>query len=627
MNFCPNCGQQLAEDTRFCPKCGKTVQQEAPTEEPAATNPQPTPEQAPQDATAAPQAQFPQESNTSPATPEQAPQRPPKKKKKVLFIIAGVLVGLIALFVIIGNLGNSSSATGGQTLEIRDKAGTLISLKHIPKKSNENFNVWLYDTGDGQTIEVATEAQIAPEDKRVYVYLYSNTVHGVISWFLNTGDNNYGEWVRLAATMDKSFGNTATLVSIDEACLPTYQISGKEYTASELLEVSAYLLAHPTDPNEFALLASTLKQKANETFAAIVLIQSCVFDLANPGTPDTSTAPATQNAAGDAKVVDVFNNPYVVTMTPIPSDKSDDYKYAVWNGEKFEVPLEIDKWTKEQTSFWCGVATAIEVELYGGFGWGDPDDPEPTAEERRLEEITFEGMDVGRMFIEDIKKWDWSDNQTTEEVLRDIVKGIFPNANFRVPEIWVAYDTWYTEQAAADNDNAENSGAMYQTNTEQGSDLRIRSSPSTDADILGNIPHQTIVEISRISDGWGYVTYGGASGWVSMEYLVYLDEIYEQSPAVSQPQATAPATQKSHTVYTVTALEGCVIIEQPSGTSSFKYKTKCPYCGKVGNSTITHAAQSSGESKSSATCSNSQCGNWGKSFSVRIKYSSQRVSG
>ena len=92
MNFCPSCGQQLAEDTRFCPNCGKTIQEtQAPTE-PAATEPQPTPAQAPQDTTAAPQAPFPQGPNTSPAVteinpllphgPKQFPMLPGETKKE-----------------------------------------------------------------------------------------------------------------------------------------------------------------------------------------------------------------------------------------------------------------------------------------------------------------------------------------------------------------------------------------------------------------------------------------------------------------------------------------------------------------------------------------------------------------
>ena len=36
MNFCPKCGQQLAEDTKFCPKCGITVQEQQPAEQPPA---------------------------------------------------------------------------------------------------------------------------------------------------------------------------------------------------------------------------------------------------------------------------------------------------------------------------------------------------------------------------------------------------------------------------------------------------------------------------------------------------------------------------------------------------------------------------------------------------------------
>jgi len=151
MNFCPNCGQQLAEDTRFCPKCGKTVQQEAPTEEPAATTPQPTPEQAPQDATAVPQGQFPQEVNTSSATPEQAPQRPSKKKKKVLFIIAGVFVFLFIVIIALASGGNKDKPSGppdkvatmadGERVELWEDGISVSGLQYYKSKDGTLYYI------------------------------------------------------------------------------------------------------------------------------------------------------------------------------------------------------------------------------------------------------------------------------------------------------------------------------------------------------------------------------------------------------------------------------------------------------------------------------------------------------
>jgi len=60
------------------------------------------------------------------------------------------------------------------------------------------------------------------------------------------------------------------------------------------------------------------------------------------------------------------------------------------------------------------------------------------------------------------------------------------------------------------------------------STLHIRSGPSTDYAILGSIPNGTTVQISKTQQGWGYVTYGGVTGWSSMDYL--------------QPEAGATAT-------------------------------------------------------------------------------------
>nr|WP_304427765.1 distal tail protein Dit [Romboutsia ilealis] len=48
--------------------------------------------------------------------------------------------------------------------------------------------------------------------------------------------------------------------------------------------------------------------------------------------------------------------------------------------------------------------------------------------------------------------------------------------------------------------------------------LRIRKERNTTSKILGSIPNGNEVTITDIQSGWGKVTYGGATGYVSMEY-------------------------------------------------------------------------------------------------------------
>jgi len=49
--------------------------------------------------------------------------------------------------------------------------------------------------------------------------------------------------------------------------------------------------------------------------------------------------------------------------------------------------------------------------------------------------------------------------------------------------------------------------------------LFIRVGPSTDFKDIGSIPARSIVVVTRIVDGWAYLTYNGITGWSSMDYL------------------------------------------------------------------------------------------------------------
>lgn len=51
------------------------------------------------------------------------------------------------------------------------------------------------------------------------------------------------------------------------------------------------------------------------------------------------------------------------------------------------------------------------------------------------------------------------------------------------------------------------------------SGLNVRSQPSSSGSVVTAIPYGTTVTVSQESNGWGYVTYKGRSGWASMTYL------------------------------------------------------------------------------------------------------------
>ncbi len=62
--------------------------------------------------------------------------------------------------------------------------------------------------------------------------------------------------------------------------------------------------------------------------------------------------------------------------------------------------------------------------------------------------------------------------------------------------------------------------------------LNIRDGAgSADTSVIGQIPKDTVVNITAISGDWGFTTYDGVSGWVSLAYCTY----YGAPPAVEEP--------------------------------------------------------------------------------------------
>lgn len=59
----------------------------------------------------------------------------------------------------------------------------------------------------------------------------------------------------------------------------------------------------------------------------------------------------------------------------------------------------------------------------------------------------------------------------------------------------------------------------YTVNT-SAENLNMRQTPGIDGNIITQIPRGTKLTVTAVENGWGYVSYRGHSGWVSLTYLV-----------------------------------------------------------------------------------------------------------
>ena len=70
------------------------------------------------------------------------------------------------------------------------------------------------------------------------------------------------------------------------------------------------------------------------------------------------------------------------------------------------------------------------------------------------------------------------------------------------------------------NDYEEEAGGGYYGVVEAGGDgLMLRNGPDSDYEFLSVVPDGTEIEILDVEDGWGYVSYDGVEGWVSLDYV------------------------------------------------------------------------------------------------------------
>ncbi len=56
--------------------------------------------------------------------------------------------------------------------------------------------------------------------------------------------------------------------------------------------------------------------------------------------------------------------------------------------------------------------------------------------------------------------------------------------------------------------------------------LNFRAGPGTNTEIIDKIPMGSIVKITAFKGDWGYTTFNGKSGWISMEYTSAYDDTY-----------------------------------------------------------------------------------------------------
>ena len=125
---------------------------------------------------------------------------------------------------------------------------------------------------------------------------------------------------------------------------------------------------------------------------------------------------------------------------------------------------------------------------------------------------------------------DDSDTQTTTDSAATTLPGTSNNYN---PAATTAPGATV---AVTGTGTSDVSGTSYIVST-QSSVLNMRSEADPAASVVTQIPRMTTVVVTNESNGWGYTTYNGASGWVNMEFL---------SPASGTAVTTAPTADTAN---------------------------------------------------------------------------------
>ncbi len=100
--------------------------------------------------------------------------------------------------------------------------------------------------------------------------------------------------------------------------------------------------------------------------------------------------------------------------------------------------------------------------------------------------------------------------------------------------------------------------------------LTLHSAPTADSDALGSLPPDTIITVTEINGDWGYCSYNGLAGWVSLRYCSSNEGnanagiVYRYTTGANKMRLRANATTDSgilallptNTEFTVTDIEG-----------------------------------------------------------------------
>ena len=129
-------------------------------------------------------------------------------------------------------------------------------------------------------------------------------------------------------------------------------------------------------------------------------------------------------------------------------------------------------------------------------------------------------------------------NDSLLEKYEHSIKSVFSNEEeydwekYLSDETESSTTTEYTQAETTSSYNPDNDPNLQVSTTESTTEdnhlyrvnvgksvLNLRSDKTTKSKILKTIPNNTELIITNIEDGWGYTTYSGKTGWVSMEYV------------------------------------------------------------------------------------------------------------
>lgn len=119
--------------------------------------------------------------------------------------------------------------------------------------------------------------------------------------------------------------------------------------------------------------------------------------------------------------------------------------------------------------------------------------------------------------------------------------------------------------------------------------LNLRSGAGTEYSVLASIPYGTGITVTAESKGWGQVTYGGKTGWVSLEYI---KETVSSSLYVRTTVKTSVKSAASSSASTVTTVPANTILLATEKSGSW---IKIKYSGKTGWISIGNCVEGIGD--------------------------------